>query len=253
MQAWYENLPVRRAQFPSVAGQTNYFRRLDFGRLLRMHVLDTRSHRSNQLCPTPASQAKCKFEAGKDSTILGARQEAWLQAGLGQQTRWDLVAQQVWVMPLRAKGPDGHFRNVFEDKWPGFPDARRRLLNSIADRKLRSVVIATGDAHMNAVAEVPLHDDQLDGDVVATEFLATSISSNGDGGVDSPNVKRFSDAQNPFLKAIDNLRGYHLHEISSQQWRTDIRVMDQVQRKGGQMTTRSSWIVEPHQPTVHRA
>lgn len=253
MQAWYENSPVRRAQLPRADGGTAYFRRLDYGNLLRMHVLDTRSHRSNQICPNPRSLAKCRFEQGQDSSILGAEQEAWLHAGLGGGSRWNLIAQQVWVMPLQGRDPDGPLHGAYEDKWDGFPDSRRRLLQGIHDRKLGNVVIATGDAHMNAVAEVPLRDDERDGPAVATEFLATSISSNGDGAVDSPSVRRFGQADNPFLKLIDNLRGYHVHEISATQWRTDIRVMDQVQRKGGRISTRASFIVEPHVPRLHRA
>ena len=66
-------------------------------------------------------------------------------------------------------------------------------------------------------------------------------------------MRRFGQADNPFLKLIDNLRGYHVHEISATQWRTDIRVMDQVQRKGGRISTRASFIVEPHVPRLHRA
>ncbi|MEL1263343.1 alkaline phosphatase D family protein [Pseudoxanthomonas putridarboris] len=252
MQAWYENLPVRRAQFPRTDGGTRYFRRLDFGNLLRMHVLDTRSHRANQACSDPLSP-KCRFEAGKGSSILGAQQEAWLDEGLRNDARWNLIAQQVFVMPLKAKNPDGTIRSSFEDKWDGYPDSRQRLVKSITDRKLTNVVIATGDAHMNAVGEVPLRDDEPDGPAAATEFLATSISSNGDGGLDSPSVKRFLDADNPFLKLCDNLRGYHLYEIGAKEWRTDVKAMDQVQRKGGELRTRASFVVTPDRPKLHKA
>src|SRR3546814_11959846 len=55
MQAWYENMPVRKAQFPRLDGLTMY-RRLDFGRLFRMHVLDTRSYRDDQICPQVATK-----------------------------------------------------------------------------------------------------------------------------------------------------------------------------------------------------
>ncbi len=44
MQAWYEHMPVRRDQFPRPSG-LRMFRRLDYGRLFRLHVLDTRSYR----------------------------------------------------------------------------------------------------------------------------------------------------------------------------------------------------------------
>ena len=69
----------------------------------------------------------------------------------------------------------------------------------------------------------------------------------------SPSVKRFADADNPFLKLVDNLRGYHLHEITPDVWRADVKVMDQVQRKGGKLTTRASFAVEPHEPKLHQA
>jgi alkaline phosphatase D len=49
LQAWYEHMPLRKAQFPTLGGLTAY-RRLDYGRLMRMHVLDTRSFRADQPC-----------------------------------------------------------------------------------------------------------------------------------------------------------------------------------------------------------
>lgn len=252
LQAWYENLPVRRAQFPRVDGGTRYFRRLDFGQLLRMHVLDTRSHRTNQIC-RDASSPKCRHVEGRPSTIMGAEQEAWLGEGLDNKARWNLLAQQVFVMPLQAKSPEGKVAPPFVDKWDGFPGSRQRLTRMIADRKLTNVVIAAGDAHMNAVGEVPLSDEDRDGPTIATEFLATSIASNGDGGLVTPHVKRFADADNPFLKLVDDLRGYHTYDITPDQWRTDVKAMDQVQRKGGKLTTRASFVVEPHAPRIHKA
>jgi len=252
LQAWYENLPVRRAQFPRVDGGTRYFRRLDFGQLLRMHVLDTRSHRTNQICRDAVSPT-CRHLEGQPSSIMGNEQEAWLGEGLDNKARWNLLAQQVFVMPLKAKSPEGKESPPFVDKWDGFPGSRQRLARMIADRRLTNVVIAAGDAHMNAVGEVPLRDEERDGATIATEFLATSITSNGDGGLDTPHVKRFADGDNPFLKLVDDLRGYHTYEITPDQWRTDVKAMDQVQRKGGKLTTRASFVVEPHEPRIHKA
>jgi len=251
MQAWYENLPVRRAQFPRIDGSTRYFRRLDYGRLMRMHVLDTRSHRTNQTCLEPAA-GKCRYQAGRPSSILGDEQEAWLDDGLGGGARWNLIAQQVFVMPLKARDTDGGEQTWFPDKWDGYPGSRARLVRAITGRKLTNVVIATGDAHMNAIGEVPLREATPDGPAVATEFLATSISSNGDGGVDSPNARRFAHEGNPFLKLVDNLRGYHTFDVTPQAWRTDVRVLDRVTRPGGKLSTRASFVVEPHAPKLHR-
>ena len=51
---------------------------------------------------------------------------------------------------------------------------------------------------------------------------------------------------------MDNLRGYHLHDITAREWRTDVKVMDQVQRRGGKLGTRASFVVTPDQPRLHR-
>src|SRR3546814_10896717 len=52
MQAWYEHSPVRMRQFP-YGGVPQTYRRLDFGRQMRLHVLDKRSYRSIRLCEKP--------------------------------------------------------------------------------------------------------------------------------------------------------------------------------------------------------
>jgi alkaline phosphatase D len=249
MQAWYENSPVRAAQFPRMGGLTMY-RRLDYGRLLRMHVLDTRSYRASQACD-PAAKA-CRPGAGVDSSIMGTTQEAWLDAGLANDARWNLIAQQVFVMPLRGRSPEGAAL-PFVDKWNGFPGARARLVRAIQDRRLTNVVIATGDAHMNAIGTVPVRDDEPEGAAAATEFLATSIASNGDGGLVTPAVKRFLDAQNPFLAMCNDLRGYHTYEITDKEWRTDVKAMDQVQARGGRISRLASFHVTPDKPQVHKA
>ena len=49
-----------------------------------------------------------------------------------------------------------------------------------------AVFIATGDAHVHNAGVVPLRDDALNGPAAAVEFLATSITSGGDGSRIAP-------------------------------------------------------------------
>jgi alkaline phosphatase D len=251
MQAWYEHMPVRRAQFPQAGGLTMY-RRLDYGRLLRMHVLDTRSYRTGQLC-VGADVKTCGHDDGTPSSILGGAQEAWLDQGLRNGARWNLIAQQVFVMPLKARAPDGKAAPPFADKWDGYPGSRERLVRSITEKKLTNVVVASGDAHMHAIGTVPLRDSEPDGPAAATEFLATSISSNGDGGLVTPGVKRFIDAGNPNLALINDLRGYQTFDITPASWRTDVKVMDRVQSPGGKLSTLARFAVTPDRAVLHKA
>lgn len=251
MQAWYEHMPVRRAQLPGPGGIT-MFRRLDFGALLRMHVLDTRSYRDDQLCEKPG-QAACRAE-GPRSTILGSAQEAWLDAGFRNPARWNLIAQQVFVMPLYQAGADGARQlRPGPDSWSGYPAARARLVRSIADHKLTNVVIATGDAHINAIGTVPRRDDEPDGPAAATEFLATSITSGGDGSAQELDRHRALRAASPNVALLNDQRGYHRYDITPKEWRTEVKVMDRVQTPGGTLTTLARFTVTPDRPQLHRS
>lgn len=251
MQAWYENMPVRRAQFPRPNGLTMY-RRLDYGQLLRMHVMDTRSYRSDQLCTRP-NQKACRPEE-TPATMLGAAQEAWLAEGLGNTARWNLIAQQVWVMPLNDRQADGTIApRPGDDTWNGYPEARRRLVKSITDKGLSNVVVATGDAHIHAVGSVPKRDDEPDGPAAATEFLATSISSGGDGGeVLTESAQRLKDGS-PHIDLLRQQRGYQTFDITPTEWLADIKVMDRVQQAGGQISTLARYSVTPDAPGPRRA
>ena len=42
------------------------------------------------------------------------------------------------------------------------------------------MVVITGDKHQNSVRNVPEHYRDIDGPPIATEFVGTSISSEGD-------------------------------------------------------------------------
>lgn len=249
MQAWYEHMPVRAAQFPRAGGNAMY-RRLDYGRLLRLHVLDTRSHRSDQLCESSGQQA-CRAQETPDSTMLGAAQEAWLGEGLRNGARWNLLAQQVRLMPFVRREGDGRLLAPPSDTWDGYPAARARLVQAIDERGLSNVVVATGDAHVHNIGVVPLRDGELDGPAAATEFLCSSITSGGDGNdAVSPHLLNGS---NPHQALRIDRRGYQTFDITAQQWRTDVKVMDQVQRPGGRISTAASFSVTPDRPALNKA
>ncbi len=241
MQAWYEHMPVRRAQMPGMHGMLAY-RRLAFGRLLDMHVLDTRSFRSDQPCED-GKALPCPFAAHASPTMLGQAQEDWLDAGLGGQARWNLLAQQVLMMPYdrrpnAAAEPDYPF-----DTWDGYRPARKRLTDSIARHGRGNTVVASGDFHRHFAGTVPLDDTRPDGEMVAIEFLATSITSNGDG-MPIPDAE-FQLSNNPHIKLMTDQRGYQLFEISPEKWRTDVKVMDRVSTAGGRISTAASFSATP--------
>lgn len=252
MQAWYENMPVRRAQFPTL-GQVKTYRRLDYGRLLRTHILDTRSYRSDQACNDGKIQP-CERSQHNAPDMLGRSQEVWLDEGLnpnkGQRPTWNLLAQQIIVMPVdyRAAGAPNRSHNM--DSWDGYRPARDRLIGSITRHKLSNVVIATGDAHSHMIGSVPIRDDAPDGAKAAVEFQVASISSggNGTGETGADNLRR----HNPHIDLFTQRRGYQIFNISPHEWRTEVKVMDHVEKPGGQISTLQQFVVSPSSPTLQR-
>ena len=88
-QAYFEWMPVR----PAIAGTT--YRRLRFGRLADLSLLDLRSFRSQQVAVGNGSVDD------PERTITGRAQLDWLKAGLkASDTTWRLVGNSVMISPF---------------------------------------------------------------------------------------------------------------------------------------------------------
>lgn len=185
-------------------------------------------------------------------TMLGARQEARLADGLGTPRRWNLIAQQVLVMPFDVR-PDGAIEPAFpQNTWNGYREARQRLIRTITDRKLTNVVIATGDAHQHAVGHVPLDDRTPEKPAIAGEFMATSISSGGSGGLRKRGHLDMLD-HNSNLALPNNQRGYQVHEISADRWDTSLRIVETVSLNEAPLKTLARFSVDPKYPGLQAA
>ena len=185
-QAYWEHLPLPKAARPRGPAM-RIFERYDWGRLARIHALDARQYRDHQACPRPGRGGSntvwasgCAALADPKRTLLGAAQERWLAEGWSRERQWNLLAQQTlmarlsWRDPRAESGP-----MVWTDGWDGYPAARRRLLDGIAERRLDNVVVLGGDVHANYVADLKADFDDANSPLLASEFCGTSISSEG--------------------------------------------------------------------------
>jgi alkaline phosphatase D len=66
------------------------------------------------------------------------------------------------------------------DAWDGYAANQDRIVAGLADSPVRNAVVLTGDVHLHWAAEVHERFDDPSSSV-ATELVATSISSGGDG------------------------------------------------------------------------
>ncbi|MEV6200016.1 alkaline phosphatase D family protein [Streptomyces sp. NPDC051771] len=180
-RAYFEWMPVRTSTEGTV------FRRLRFGKLADLHLLDLRSFRS--------AQAKTGSGSVDDPerTITGRAQLDWLKSGLaGSDAAWQLVGTSVMISPvafgslpaylleplaeLMGLPVEGIAVNV--DQWDGYTDDRKELLAHLSSRAIRNTVFLTGDIHMAWANDVPAKAATYPVSAsVATEFVVTSVTS----------------------------------------------------------------------------
>ena len=249
-QAWWEHQPVRVPRARSWA-DLNITRRVSWGALADLWLLDERQYRSDQACGDGRRPIPCGEWADPSRTMLGPAQERWLADGLtASRARWQVLANQVIMAPLDA-APGAEVRSSM-DQWSGYPAARERLLRTIAQRAPNRTVIVTGDIHSNWVNEVRGDFSRPDAPVVAAEFVATSISSGGDGADRAGEISEQALAENPHVKWQNGRRGYVSCVATPDAWTAEYRTVPYVSRPGAPVETPTRWRVTRGRPGVER-
>ena len=248
-QAYYENMPLRRTSWP-LGPAIRLYRRFEAGGLMSFSALDTRQYRSDQPCGDGV-KAVCPEIDDPKATMLGAEQEKWLFEGLARsKARWNAIGQQVVVMAKDFGRADGETRNL--DAWDGYRVPRQRLMDHLHDRKIRNTVILTGDMHQNVAGDLHRRPDDPASPIVASEFVATSISSGFDGG-EARSTYPTVLSRNPHIKFMNDQRGYMLHTVRQDRWEAAFRVVDKVRTPDGTVSTRATLVVEADAPGLKTA
>ncbi|MGW5751402.1 alkaline phosphatase D family protein [Nocardia rhamnosiphila] len=214
IRAYAEWMPVR---LQTTAGETRIYRRLRFGTLAELSMLDLRSYRDRQ--------PELGTREGDDParTITGSRQMEWLTAGLvSGSARWQVVGNSVMIAPLAFPPLDPRttaaVTEVFgipreglalnTDQWDGYPADRRRLLQALTDRGVGDVVFLTGDIHSSWASDVPLDAARYPGGPTAgAEFVVPSVTSTGIGDMLPPPRRTASVALAESVRALNK----HIH------------------------------------------
>ena len=236
-QAWFEHMPVRAARLLPQGGMQVYGS-VDWGRLARFLLMDTRQYRSVPACVRPATPATCDTAAGRkllfvgagggrlvgltdpackqeleetSRTMLGTGQERWLDGALAASgATWNFLAQGTPFAPIFEGTREAPL--IFSDGWSAYPAAKRRLLESLARHEVANPVVLSGDLHAFFVNEV--NDER--GRTVATELVTTSACNNN---TDKTGVLPL----NPHIRFHDGTHsGYMRCEVTPQRTRADM-------------------------------
>ena len=248
-QAFYEHMPLRASSVPH-GSDMRIYRRLDYGRLARFHVLDGRQYRSEQPCILPNGSHQghiaantCADLRDPGRTMLGWQQEAWLDQGFAQsKAQWNVIAQDLLVAPLNQRDLTSHKPGRWTDGWDGYMANRSRMLASIERHRVNNPVFWGGDIHSFWATDLHADADREDSPVVATEFVGTSVTSDG------PPYDAFTQilALNPHVKFFDSRqRGYVSVALEEQRMLTNFRVITDPRDPAATVSTLKSFVVEP--------
>ncbi|MFJ5528475.1 alkaline phosphatase D family protein [Streptomyces sp. NPDC093261] len=214
-QAYFEWMPVR----PAIEGTT--YRRLRFGKLADLSLLDLRSFRSQQVSGTSGSVDD------PNRTITGRAQLDWLKAGLkASDTTWRLVGNSVMIAPFvvgsltadlfkplaKLLGLPQDGISVNTDQWDGYTDDRRELLAHLRDNAIRNTVFLTGDIHMSWANDVPIDAGTYPLSASAgTEFVITSVTSDNLDDIVKAPEGTVSALASPLIRAANR----HVHWVDT--------------------------------------
>jgi alkaline phosphatase D len=242
LQAYWEHLPLPFSARPNGL-DSHIYRRLSFGRLATLSVLDTRQYRSDQA----GSPAEADDPA---RTMTGPEQEKWLVDGLTHSSaRWNLLANQTMIAQNdRTAGP---VRSFDYDNWDGYRVQRRRLLTTVGAAQVRNFVVLTGDRHATWICDLKPDFDDPGSPVVGAELTGTSISSGGNSDVAGFHAAYDPiKVESPHWQFIDNQRGYLLCSADRDALSTELRAVSTITRPGGSVATYARFVVADGVPGV---
>jgi alkaline phosphatase D len=247
-RAYYEHMPLPRRAAPFGANMRLYTQRA-FGGLASVFLLDQRQYRSPEACPALGRRGgtrvtNCAELDDPSRTMLGKSQEQWLHASLAQSAaRWNLLAQGT-VMAYLDEDP-GPARTFWTDAWNGYPAARQRLYDVLAERRVSNPVVLSGDIHAFVVSRLNRKPEDLDSPVIGSELVTTSISTQG---VPQKTVDGWRNANPDILLLNSQQRGYLRLDITRERLQADLVAVDSEKTPKSKTRIFQSFVVEDGRP-----
>ena len=162
-QAFLDYWPIA----PPVEEPGRLYRRVRWGKLLELFILDTRQYRSENRQPD-----------GPGKTMLGAAQRRWLIDGVTSSTAtWKIIVSSVTLSvptgrPERRDGWSGANILGFPQDGAGFATERDALLATFRKHQVRNLIVIAADVHH---AELVRHHPYLEWSF--HEFIAGPLSA----------------------------------------------------------------------------
>jgi alkaline phosphatase D len=249
-KAYYEHMPLPRSMQPQ-GPHTQIYTALPWGQLAQINMLDGRQYRTPQPCARSTRGGgnylvNCNERIDPAATMLGLKQEAWLDQSLAQsQARWNVLAQQTLFAQLDLSM--GDTQSFWTDAWDGYPAARKRMMQTLLKNKVSNPVILGGDSHMFWVSEAPLDHDVPYSPVLATDLAVSGVTSRT--LVPDWAIGALLSENQHIHYANTQYRGYLRIDVTPKNLRADLRGMEHVDTRDARCNTIASFMVEDGRPS----
>ena len=135
-------------------------------------------------------------------------------------------------------GPGVAYRR---DSWDGYPAARQRLMDTLADTSVRNPVILDGDIHSFQIANLHRRANDITSPVIASEFTTSSITS---GGISQRALDERRQANPNVLLSDSSRHGYLVMEFTRERAQSDLVTVDTIRQPQSPRGLLSRYIVE---------
>jgi len=156
------------------------------------------------------------------------------------------------MAPLDRDSGKDEGATFWADGWDGYPAARQRLLGAVAASPVRDTLVLGGDVHSWWAADLAADPGRAGAPIVATEFVGTSISSQG------PSNNRvqalLAAGRNPHLRyGHGGAHGYSTVAFERDRATVEFKSVSSVKKSEASVATLKSFAVERGRPGVQSA
>ena len=232
MQAYREWMPIR-----GLDETGRIYRRLKFGDLMDLTMLDTRMWARSKQTSDPQEQMDPNRE------LLGMDQLAWLETQLKDDAaKWRIIGQQVVFTQLLVGGTV-----INSDQWDGYVAARERVYDIFESTQIQNLVMLTGDIHASGAADLvrdpSMYDPETAQGAVGVELVAPGITSPFLTGGDA--IIGVALSENPPLRWADGSnRGYFILDVTADRVQADWHLYPKPELKDAKVTFAKAFSVE---------
>jgi len=277
-RAYDEWMPVRMGGTARLGDGTDLYRRIRFGTLAELSMLDLRTYRSKQVdSAAPPVPTPNPMVSDPDRTITGDAQLQWLKNSLqAKRAQWKLVGNPVMIAPVVFPPlPEDVTRAVNDvtgllpengapynvDQWDGYTADRRWIFRHLADQGVQDTVFLTGDIHSAWACDLPLDAGTYPletGRSVATEFVCTSVTSNNLNDITNTPPRTTSIVVEEAIKAnnrhVKHLNfddhGYSVLDVTPERTQMDYYMISSRRDRNASSAWTASWATEANSQSV---